>query len=226
MTENHDNDHDSEKQMPAENKKESSEENSDIIELSDIAIGITPEDDIIVELTEQVIDKAFNGFSGAISDVLHDDEKRLDLSETVPGLGPSPDDHHSGRDSKSPESDDISDVSDMEIDNLEADITQELDNYFGTDDDAPAFEETTLIDPPALAVESEDLSGARAIDEKPLQIDKISLSARQLDDALERIIRKMYAEKINRILDEIIERTVSEEISQLKDHLIGIPGKE
>ena len=60
MTENHENGHDSEKRIPAEadNENESSENNSGVIELSDIAIGISPEDDAIVELTEELIGEA------------------------------------------------------------------------------------------------------------------------------------------------------------------------
>jgi len=224
MAENLETGHDSEKQISSENEGE--EKDSGIIDLTDIAIGITPEDDAIVEQTEDLIGEAFVGFAGATSDVLLDDERRLDLSETFPGLGVSPDDSRSGIDSKTPEPDDISDAPDMEIDNLEEDITQELDSYFGTEDDSQIMEETTLIPPSAPAPEPEDSSEARVIDEKPLQIDKINISARHLDDALERVIRKMYAEKINRILDEIIERTVSEEISQLKDYLIGIAVKK
>jgi len=228
MTENHENGHDSEKQISAEadNENESSEKDSGVIELSDIAIGITPEDDAIVELTEELIGEAFVGFAGATSEVLHDDERRLDLSETTPGLGPSAEDSRSGIDSSSTEPNDISDISDMENDNLEADISQELDNYFGTDEDAPLVEETTPIESSQPTGEPEDQPEARSIDGKQIPIDDISISARQLDDALERVIRKMFAEKINRILDEIIERTVSEEISQLKDYLIGISVKD
>jgi hypothetical protein len=214
------------------------EKDSDIIELTDIAIGITPEDDAIVEQTEDLIGEAFVGFAGAISDVLHDDEQRLDLSETTPGLGPSGDDSRSGIDSKAPELDPVSDEPDAECDNLEADINQELDSYFGTDEGVPVNEETTPIDQPKSSdqaessdqpesmLKTEDQPGAQAIEEKKIQLDEISISARHLDDALERVIRKMYAEKINRILDEIIERTVSEEISQLKDYLIGISVKD
>ncbi len=226
MTENHQNDHDSDKRIPAEDEKESFEKDSGIIELSDIAIGITPEDDAIVELTEELIGEAFVGFAGATSEVIHEDERRLDLSETLSGIEASDDDTYSDTLSDGLEPDDISGAVDMDDDNLEEDITQELDNYFGTEDDAPVIEETTLIDTPKQAFQAEVASGAQAIDEKNLQMDDISISARQLDDALERVIRKMFAEKINRILDEIIERTVSEEISQLKDYLLGIPVKK
>ena len=260
MTEKYENGHDSEKQIPAgaDNGNESFEENSDVIELSDIAIGITPEDDAIVELTEELIGEAFVGFAGAISEVLHDDEQRLDLSETTPGLGQSGDDSRSGIDSKAPELDPVSDEPDAEFDNLESDISQELDSYFGTDEGTPVIEETTPIAPsesinqakssdPSESINQAESSdqpesmlktddqpgdqigdqiGDQAIEEKKIQLDEISISARHLDDALERVIRKMYAEKINRILDEIIERTVSEEISQLKDYLIGIAVKK
>ena len=228
MTENYENGHDSEKKGPAEsdNENKSSEKDPDVIELSDIAIGITPEDDAIVELTEELIGEAFVGFAGATSDVLHADEKRLDLSETTPGLGPTGDDSRSGIDSRSAEPDVISDAPDTEFDNIESDITQELDNYFGIDDDGAAIEETTPIEPPQPLTADEDPADAPPAGEKQISIDAVNVSGSQLDEALERVIRKMFAEKINRILDEIIERTVSEEISQIKDYLIGISAKE
>jgi hypothetical protein len=56
--------------------------------------------------------------------------------------------------------------------------------------------------------------------------DAANISSGQVDEAIERVIRKMFAEKINRILDEVIERTVTEEISQLKDYLLGIAEKK
>jgi citrate lyase gamma subunit len=232
MAEKHKTGHESEKLIPAEadEETEGSENDSGVIELSDIAIGITPEDDAIVELTEELIGEAFIGFAGATSEFLDDDERRLDLSETFPGLDPSPDDSRSGIDSKTLDQDADFDDSDMENDNLEADITHELDNYFGTEEAGPVIEETTPIDSPINQAksmdETEEDSGVQAVDEKKIQLDEISVSSRQLDDALERVIRKMFAEKINRILDEMIERTVSEEISQLKDYLIGISEKE
>ena len=226
MTENHENGHGSEKRIPAEAENESSEMDQEIIELSDIAIGITPEDDAIVELTEELIGEAFVGFAGATSEVLHDDERRLDLSETLSGIEGSADNMYDGIVSESPVPEDVFGAVDMEDDNLEDGINQELDNYFGTEDDAPVIEETTLFDTPRSMDKTEEQSGFQAIDEKMLQMDEIRISPRQLDDAIERIIRKMFAEKINRILEDVIERTVSEEISQLKAYLLGISGKK
>ena len=229
MTENHENGRGSEKQVPTEAENARFENDPEIIELSDIAIGITPEDDAIVELTEELIGEAFIGFAGAVSDVIHDDERRLDLSEAFSGIDASTDDMYDNTVSESSVPDDISGADDMEDDNLEEDINQELDNYFGTED-APVAEETILIDSSGpmdeTMDETEEQSGTQTIDEKMLQMDEVRISPRQLDDAIERIIRKMFAEKINRILDDVIERTVSEEISQLKDYLLGISGKK
>ncbi|MCK5783353.1 MAG: hypothetical protein KAH06_02830 [Desulfobacterales bacterium] len=225
MTENHENGRGSEKQVPTEAENARFENDPEIIELSDIAIGITPEDDAIVELTEELIGEAFIGFAGAISDVIHDDERRLDLSEALSGIDASTDDMYDSIVSESPVPDDISGADDMEDDNLEEDINQELDNYFGTED-APVAEETILIDSSGPMDKTEEQSGTQTIDEKTLQMDEVRISPRQLDDAIERIIRKMFAEKINRILEDVIERTVSEEISQLKDYMLGISGKK
>lgn len=226
MTEDQKNGHDDEKQMPVENEKESFETDSGIIELSDIAIGITPEDDAIVELTEELIGEAFIGFAGATSEVIHADERVLDLSETSSDIDASVDEVDDGIVSESMEPDNISGVVDMEEDNLEDDINQELDNYFGTEeDDAPVTEETTMFDTLGPMDDIEEQSRAQTMNEKTLQADEIRISPRQLDDSIERIIRKMFAEKINRILDEVIEKTVSEEISLLKDYLLGISGK-
>ncbi len=229
MTENHEDGHGSENRLPTDAENARFENGQEIIELSDIAIGITPEDDAIVELTEELIGEAFVGFAGATSEVIHDDERRIDLSEAFSGIDGSADDMYDNTVFESPAPDDISGAVDLEDDNLEADINQELDNYFGTDEDVPVAEETILIDPSGpmdeTLDETEEQSGTQTIDEKTLQMDEIRISPRQLDDAMERIIRKMFAEKINRILEEVIEKTVSEEISLLKDYLLGLSGK-
>ena len=50
--------------------------------------------------------------------------------------------------------------------------------------------------------------------------EPIPLSPEQVDEALERVIKKMYADKIDSILTEIIETAVTKEIEQLKALLI------
>ena len=48
----------------------------------------------------------------------------------------------------------------------------------------------------------------------------IPLSPEQVDEALERVIKKMYADKIDTILTEAIEKTVTKEIEKLKALLL------
>jgi len=51
--------------QPEENQFVSSEETEDVIELSDIAVGTTQEDEEIIELTEEVVDEAMGAVSSA-----------------------------------------------------------------------------------------------------------------------------------------------------------------
>ncbi len=84
MTENHNNgNNDQEPEgFDAGRIEENENEDSGIIELSDIAIGIGPEDDTIIELTEEIIVKSRDGISGAASEVM-DQEEIIDLSEAA-----------------------------------------------------------------------------------------------------------------------------------------------
>ncbi|MDL1968958.1 MAG: hypothetical protein LWW97_10555 [Deltaproteobacteria bacterium] len=50
--------------------------------------------------------------------------------------------------------------------------------------------------------------------------EPIPLSTEQVDEALERVIKEMYADKIDSILTEVIEKTVTKEIERLKALLI------
>lgn len=231
MTEKHKGGHDQ--------PKENTESDDDIIELSDIVIGITPEDDTIVELTENIIDEAFVGFTGATSELIEDDERVLDLSANIRAKRNetmSRSDCVDG--SEISDSDDITRSIDDEKDNLEEDIAKEIDDYFGMGDTPFSMEDTVSIErsqAPEKFEKSSDQFKDRLKEKSrtlpgdaqmPQTDDAANISSGQVDEAIERVIRKMFAEKINRILDEIIERTVTEEISQLKDYLLGIAGKK
>lgn len=50
--------------------------------------------------------------------------------------------------------------------------------------------------------------------------EPVPLSPEQVDEALERVIKKMYADKIDTILTEAIEKTVTKEIEKLKALLL------
>jgi hypothetical protein len=68
-------------QKPANPKKSVDvDEKSDIIELSDIAVGTSQEDDAIIELTEELIGEAMSGISGATHEDFSEEEHLIDLS--------------------------------------------------------------------------------------------------------------------------------------------------
>lgn len=53
-----------------------------------------------------------------------------------------------------------------------------------------------------------------------------ALTPERLEAALEKVVRKLYAEKIDRLLDEAIQRTVSKEIQHLRRQLLDSEGEE
>jgi hypothetical protein len=202
MAEHHFNDFgDDQKKSSEEKKTEVQEENSDIIELSDIAIGTTPEDDVIVELTEEVIDEAMVGISGATRDSFKEGEEYLDLSKVEP-------------DSDAPFKDvdpiekkfiEVTGV-DMAADDVEDHITKELDDFFGSEEEPSAPIEKS-IQQPVTQIQSE------------VQTTDMAISQSNLLEALETVIKKMYGETINKLLAEAIEKTVIEEINRIKEFL-------
>ncbi|MDO9265359.1 MAG: hypothetical protein Q7U02_15420 [Desulfosalsimonadaceae bacterium] len=226
MTENEKNGHNGETSHSSGN----TQADQDIIELSEIAIGITPEDDAIVELTEDIIGEAFFGFSKATSDKMDKDESELDLSEKrqTDGLTDQPDDTYRPPSALS-SSAGLTGSLKTETDLQEDDISRQLDNYFGAEEESLRKHKQDI--PPAISGTSDEeevpaVAPAPSIIQETRPVSDISITAGQLDEALERVIRKLYAEKINRILDVMVERTVTEEISQLKDYLIGIAEKK
>ncbi len=51
------------------------------------------------------------------------------------------------------------------------------------------------------------------------ELGKITISQRQIEDAIERVVNKMFGEKIDAILTKTVERAVSQEIIRLKNIL-------
>lgn len=66
---------------------------------------------------------------------------------------------------------------------------------------------------------SEDISETVDLDSGQGKSEKISVSAEQLEEAIERVVQKMLGEKIDGILYKVIERAVSQEIIRLKNIL-------
>ena len=214
MTENQEAGHDDKEIKPPEEKNvdEVAGANSEIIELSDIAIGITPEDDAIVELTEEVIGEALDGFAGAVREIMKEGEEILDLSEDNIEKGES----DQALETEISEPDETIELTEpeteTEADTLEEDISKELDNYFETENEAETEKIEDTISPEPIYLEAKD----------EITADKVKISESDVEAALERVIHKMYSEKINRLLDEAIETKVSNEIDRFKEYLISV----
>ena len=61
-------------------------------------------------------------------------------------------------------------------------------------------------------------------DEKEELPEAMDISDEQVEAALERVIRKMFYEKIDHILADVIDKTVSREIETLKGTMLGDAG--
>ena len=68
--------------------------------------------------------------------------------------------------------------------------------------------------------EKEEQLESEETQEKDLVPETVSLSSEQIDEALERVINRMYSEKIESMLAEMIEKAVTKEIERIKGTLI------
>ena len=188
-------------------------ENNDTNQLNDEA---SPKDDDIIELTDVVSDTEH------IDDIEFPDytDEAISVSE----------------EKKVPELDEniLDNVVELEDDlNKDIEIDHYLDDEFVNSADLDS-ELDVSKDFPIEPQEEEDELGQLIADvvedsqqeaayEKETASDApapIPLSPEQVDEALERVIKKMYADKIDSILTEVIEKTVTKEIEQLKALLI------
>lgn len=205
MTENDNRDRQNEDQLSSDKKKkEIVEDESDIIELSDIAVGRTPEDEMIVELTEEVIDEAMSGIAGAIGDTFKDGEKILDLSRANSETNVRFEDLEQAqeKDKGAIESGDITGPLAIEPEDVEEHISKELDEFFGTE------EEVVIKDkPPAPSLEVKT----------PTQ--KVSIPESELVEAVEIVLKRLYGDTINKLLADAIEKAINNEINRIKEFL-------
>ena len=140
----------------------------------------------------------------------------------------------------------VSDVEDIELNELDADIIDnaiksendldkeiEIDHYLDDEFVEPAdldSEYDISIEPEEEPDELERLI-ADVVDDSQQETackketvsgtpESITLSSEQVDEALERVIKNMYADRIDSILTEVIEKTVTKEIEKLKALLL------
>jgi len=118
---------------------------------------------------------------------------------------------------------------DIEIDNYlddefidSADLGLELDTSEGKKQDISLEPEEESDELGQLIADVVEDTQQKAPYEKETASDTpdIPLSPEQVDEALERVIKKMYADKIDSMLTEVIEKTVTKEIEKLKALLL------
>ncbi|MBS0014500.1 MAG: hypothetical protein KFF46_11060 [Desulfobacterales bacterium] len=164
----------------------------EIIELSEIVVGTSEDDDAIVEMTEGLLDEARNGISGATGDA-SGDSRQMDLSR----------DSEFDFDLVSPENEIIELVEEVEP-------------------GADVSEEEKAVDDMGSGDGYENARGPENGSDDILELTEevATVSEQQLEQALERVIEKRYGDMIDRVLKEVIWQKVSEDIEHLKQYLL------
>ncbi len=179
----------------------------DVIELSDIAIGTTQEDEEIIELTEEVLDEAMGAVSSATGD--SEEGETLDLSEAEKfGAGETFEDSSlsKGEDAVTPQ--EPLNLDEEESEEVEEHISQELDDFFGEDEPGqftPSAPETGQ--PPEEAAESERPAGP-------------DTPHTELESTIERVIEEKFADRFEKMIADIIDARLKESMEQLKQELL------
>jgi hypothetical protein len=145
-----------------------------------------------------------------VKSALDDDDEIIELTEAIDGA----DAEAVPSENRPPESESAED-SDIIMKDLDDDLG--IDDY--VKDDFAASLGMKIETDPDFSVkqpEPEELDlGAGEHEES----GKITVSPRQIEDAIERVVNKMLGEKIDAILVKTIERAVSQEIIRLKNIL-------
>lgn len=169
-------------------------EGEEVLELADEIIEPSQNDEEIIDLMDTVEDEEIIELIAESGDTPKEIEE---IGESVFTTG-----------DPSPESDDIP--------GLESDL------YEGTIDFDAEFDQEVSMDPSlkddfadSLGIE---LETGEDIPEGSLEAGRVS--DEQIAAALERVIKKMFYEKIDGILVEVIEKTVKREIERLKNILL------
>jgi len=132
------------------------------------------------------------------------DEPILDLTETVGGT------QESGGDAST------------EVDPLAATIVDDgFDDQFDDDQDDDDFVDSLGME---IGVEDDEEEDSSAPGFETDELSFADVSPEQLDAALERVIQKMFYDRIDRILVNVIEKRVKMEIDRIKGMLLDEEG--
>ena len=219
------------KEPDKKNRGAESTEEEEIIDLKEEAFDVSQDDDEIIELleavdesdvedtkegvvaqeTESTEEKEIVDLVEEAFDAFQDDEEIIELTEatsdTPQEIAEIGEPIHVTAD-VSQEAEDITD--------LGGDLLEETLDFDAALDEDVALDQTLgddFVD--SLGIE---LDSSEDVAEDLLDAEKVS--DEQVEAALERVIKKMFYDKIDRILVEVIEKTVTREIERIKGVLL------
>ncbi len=189
-------------------------EDETVITLEEEAADETKDDDEVIDLVDAAEEISLAEDTGNIVDEASEpaeDEAIIDLTETVGDTSLEIEDIGEPIPDTADAAQEFDDISELDSDLIEEtmDFTEEFDPDTITDD--------TLKDDFADSLGIELDSGEET---KENFFDPGKLSNEQVETALERVIKKMFYEKIDRLLVDTIEKTVTREIEKLKKALL------
>lgn len=203
MPEYHDSDHGkkkSDRKFPGD-----IDPKTDVIELSDIAIGTTQEDDVIIELTEELIDEAMNGITGATHEDFSEEEHIIDLSHESPDkVGSLHNLELYEKHEQAITADTVSQDIDTDAADVEDHLEKELDDFFGKEQEPDSKPSANAEKP----LDERDPEAAAATTEKELLA------------ALEIMIRNKYGDRIHQMLTAAVDKIVLQEFENIKKNIL------
>ncbi len=156
-------------------------------------------DEEIIELTDIVTDQSEDSEETVeLSDIVGDDS--ADVTE-------SPDDESDETQETIVFDDELEDDFD-DMDDDEDDFAGSLGMEIGDEEEESMVAEAEVSEPDASPTEDAGIQ------------EPVSLSPEQIDEALERVITKMYSDKIEGIIISAIEKAVTREIDKIKTALL------
>ena len=156
------------------------------------------------------------------SDQLHKEEKPLeeepilDLTDEMAGDEGADELMDAIEESAGPDESDAG----LEADPLAATVELEdgFDDDFDADPDDDDFVDSLGMEIGSDEEQDQDVAEVETVTEPAATLD---VTPEELDAALERVIQKMFYDRIDRILVDVIERRVKKEIDRIKEALLG-----
>lgn len=195
------------------------EADGDVIDLLDVTAFDTPEDAVVAppssDRKTEVID--LTDIEAPVPTVSNDEELS-DLESRAEAML---------TDTAEATVESVRDPSDVETPGPDTDgmVLNETEDNKGVpagvvDGDTLLPEETAMLEPKSDALQTAAVPFPSAIPPEAPAVESIPVTSEQVESALERVIEKIYGEKIEQMMIQTIEKTVKREIEKIKTALI------